>query len=126
MRNEYLDLSALLDELSALLDREQDAKDALSEGSEPADLLDPDDASRLDALRALDSEINLDDAVRNGDSPIADACFEDAMRDLAEDCGMFDNNSQMANYIDWEKWAKDCQSDYTSFDFDGTTWWIRS
>ena len=47
--------------------------------------------------------------------------------ELAEDCGMLTNTDSWPNRcIDWEQAARELRMDYTSVDFDGVTYWIRS
>lgn len=57
---------------------------------------------------------------------IADDYFEDYAQELAEDCGDIPKESRWPLYcIDWEQAARALQMDYTSVDFDGSTYWIR-
>lgn len=64
---------------------------------------------------------------RYGATLIADDYFEDYAYELANDIGAIpDDMSWPANCIDWTKAADALKMDYTSVDFDGTTYWIRS
>lgn len=57
---------------------------------------------------------------------IRDSYFTDYARELAEDCGMIqDNASWPNNCIDWDMAASELQWDYSSMDFDGVTYWYR-
>ena len=57
---------------------------------------------------------------------IRDSYFTDYAQELAEDIGAIDPNATWPlNCIDWEQAASELQTDYTSVDFDGTTYWYR-
>ena len=57
---------------------------------------------------------------------ICDSYFEDYAQELAKDIGAIDPNATWPlNCIDWEQAASELQTDYTSVDFDGTTYWYR-
>ena len=55
---------------------------------------------------------------------INDDYFTDAMKELCDDIG---DTSNIPSYIviDWEKTAENLQVDYTSVDYNGTTYWVR-
>jgi len=56
---------------------------------------------------------------------IAEDYFEEYARELAEDVGAL-SNDWPASYIDWEAAAVALQMDYTSVEFDGTTYYYRA
>lgn len=57
---------------------------------------------------------------------IRDSYFEDYARELAEDIGAIDKSAQWPNNcIDWEKATRELQTDYSSVEFDGETYWYR-
>jgi hypothetical protein len=57
---------------------------------------------------------------------IRDSYFEEYAKELAEDCGMIDDDATWPkNCIDWEQAASELQQDYSSIDFDGETYWTR-
>lgn len=88
----------------------------------------PDDAAELRALVALADECEgyVSDW-RHGEALIRDSYFEDYARQLAEDIGAIDRGvGWPARCIDWEQAASELQQDYTSVDFDGVTYWVRS
>ena len=62
----------------------------------------------------------------HGETLINDSYFEKYAQDLAEDLGMDPNQSWPYSCVDWEKAARELQSDYSTVDFDGETYWIRS
>lgn len=89
---------------------------------------DNEEAQELIALRALAEEAEgYAPDWRHGEALIRDSYFEDYARDLAEDIGAINRDTSWPHTcIDWEKAASDLQHDYTSVDFDGVTYWIRS
>ncbi len=57
---------------------------------------------------------------------IADSYFTDYAQELAEDCGMVnDNASWPNNCIDWNKAARELRMDYTPVTINGFTYWTR-
>lgn len=57
---------------------------------------------------------------------IRDDYFVEYAQELAEDCGMVnDNASWPNNCIDWDKAARELQYDYSSTEIDGVTFWYR-
>lgn len=64
---------------------------------------------------------------RHGESLIRDSYFETYARELAEDIGAIKGNeSWPCNCIDWERAASELQADYTSIEWDGVKYWVRS
>lgn len=87
-----------------------------------------DDGQELKTLRALAEECEgyVSDW-RHGEALIRDSYFEDYARQLAEDIGAINRDARWPNdCIDWEKAADELRQDYTSVDFDGITYWVRS
>lgn len=115
--NGYIDLRDLNEEFEVLKEREADEDDELNE----------DELERLAALRELDNDLqDLASWAYNEPNAIAEPEFEEYAEELAYDIGMVERDSQIANYIDWEKWARDVKYDYTSFEFEGRTYLVRS
>lgn len=57
---------------------------------------------------------------------IRDSYFVEYAQQLAEDIGAIDPDASWPNgYIDWERAARDLQMDYTSVEYQGTTYWYR-
>ena len=57
---------------------------------------------------------------------IRDSHFEDYAQELAEECGDLNRKPRWPyTCIDWEKAARELQYDYTSVDYNGTTYWVR-
>jgi antirestriction protein len=103
---------------STLEGADETAVDAAAEAAELRE--------ELDALTTFVSEYDgsFGDSFRDGVTLIADSYFEDYARDLAEDIGALDRKAGWPmDYIDWERAAAALQSDYTSIEIDGTTYW---
>ncbi|MBK6639638.1 MAG: hypothetical protein IPG34_19645 [Rhodocyclaceae bacterium] len=61
-----------------------------------------------------------------GETLIRDSYFEDYAFELADSIGAIDSNyGWPLNCIDWKQAARELQQDYTSFDFDGVTYYGR-
>jgi len=57
---------------------------------------------------------------------IRDSYFEDYARELAEDIGAINADARWPNNcIDWEQAASELQTDYSSVEFEGVTYWYR-
>ena len=57
---------------------------------------------------------------------IRDSYFKTYAQDLAEDIGAIDRNARWPNTcIDWDKAARELQTDYSTVELDGTTYWYR-
>lgn len=87
-----------------------------------------DDSAELAALTALAEEAEgYASDWKYGETLIRDSYFEDYARELADDIGATDKKQSWPhNCIDWERAARELQMDYTSVDFDGVTYWVRS
>jgi antirestriction protein len=90
--------------------------------------LDDEDRARLVAL--LDLADTLGGDLRNANTLygtlIADDDFVAYAQDFAEELGAVDDSARWpATCIDWDQAAAELQSDYTSVDFDGTTYYYR-
>lgn len=111
-----LDLKELAEELDELREREDDADNPLDE----------EDKERLQALSDFEGEIgDLHLAHKNIGSVIAESDWKDYCEDTAYDIGMCERGSMLANYVDWERWAENCKSDYSSADFEAETYYWR-
>ena len=90
----------------------------------------PDEDEAEEFSRALKLESELQDATGeyvHGEAVIAEGYFEDYARQFAEDIGALpDDASWPVNRIDWEAAANDLKADYTSIDFEGSTYYVRS
>jgi len=86
-----------------------------------------DEVEELNKLQALEDECNWGDW-KYGTPLIRDDYFEDYAQELAEDCGDYDSRNVRWPYtcIDWKMAADELKMDYTSVEFDGETFWLRS
>lgn len=113
-------IEALVEERADLLDtslRDLRDSDSLSDAIE-----------RLDEIDSIEEDLGVDFDDVDPNEFIHDDDFADYARDLARETA--------ASHIDWDSWpfanidwddaARDLQSDYTSVDFDGETYWRRS
>lgn len=64
---------------------------------------------------------------KHGEALIRDSYFEDYARELADDIGAVSKDANWPNnHIDWEAAADALKQDYTSVDYGGVEYWIRS
>ena len=119
-------LSDAQDDTSALSPEDkEDAQQAVTDAEEA--LASWEDAEELKALQSLAEE-----AEGCGDWPdskalIRDSYFQEYAEQLADDIGAIDSNATWpCNCIDWERAASELQYYYTSVDYDGVTYWVRS
>lgn len=83
-------------------------------------------AQELVALMELESEGEGYSDWIHGATLIRDSYFETYAREMADDLGYINREvSWPYTCIDWEKAAEELLVDYTSIDFDGTTYWVR-
>lgn len=122
-RSMYLDLHALADEY-------QELKDKADETDEP---LTNDEFERLEVLETLATDLGYDPIylkyAANDISQLVDEDdWEDYVREFAEEAGYLSDtqNNPLLNYIDWEGFAKDLQMDYSSVDFENTTYYYNN
>ncbi len=130
-------LEKLEDEFATEKENRQEVEsawEAMSE-EEQADATEPeawvdedfDEWEELKALRALNEEgLNCVDWTY-GETLIRDSYFEDYAREFAKDIGAINGDEGWpANCIDWEQASDNLKQDYTSIDFDGVDYWVRS
>lgn len=87
-----------------------------------------DEREELTVLTRLIETISdySDDSASDGITLIRDSYFEDYAKELAEEFDLISSDTKWpACCIDWEEAAVQLQADYTSVDFDGTTYWVR-
>jgi len=89
-------------------------------------LADWDNADEYKNLKALAEQCEGYGDWRYGETLIRDSYFTKYAQQLADDSGAIKDDSWPCNCIDWEQAASELQSDYTSVEFDGTTYWMRS
>lgn len=97
------------------------------QGEDSDDPLDQDEQIELARLRDLTEQAGGAPDWKYGEALISDDFFEDYARELADDIGAIKDDSQWPNsYIDWKAAAEALQMDYTSVEWGGQTYWIRS
>ena len=110
------DIIARIDELEAEYDAEAFE-----------DNLDEDERDELLALKTLAEEAENVCSWEDGETMIHDTYFKDYAEQYADDIGAVGTENQWPLYpIDWEAPADDLQQDYSSVDYDGQTFWVRS
>lgn len=84
--------------------------------------------NELEVLQALaDQASDYASDWEFGETLIRDSYFRDYAMELAEEIGAINPDAGWpANCIDWGQAARELQMDYTSVDFDGVTYWVRS
>jgi antirestriction protein len=99
----------------------------LSDRAAEGEGLDEDEAHELKALLSLAEEASSSPDWQYGEGLVRDSYFVTYAQELADDIGAVDANASWPNTcIDWERAARELRMDYTSVDFDGVTYWIRS
>jgi len=144
------DIIARIDELES---EQTDLQDSLDEAEEELESLD-EDATNQERMERENAAREAEGALKtfNDDygeelkalKSIADECegygdwscgeilineehFEDYARELAEDIGAIPKDSKWpCTCIDWEQAAEELKADYTSVDFNGTTYYMRT
>jgi len=104
-----------------------DSRDVITTIDELKYTATPDEKDYLYSLFALVKEAEGSPDWEYGETLIRDTYFKDYAMQLADDIGAINRDSHWPNdYIDWDRAASDLQMDYTSVDFDGVEYWIRS
>lgn len=83
-----------------------------------------DEATELVMLRELEDEAEGVGDWKYGAQLIRDSYFGTYARELAG--AIKDDTQWPCTCIDWKQAARELQMDYTSVDFDGVTYWVRS
>jgi len=121
-----------MDNNADIIDIQADVIDRVEELEAEQPLQDDDELAELDALKELLGELegNGGDVQWDGSwypqALINDDHFQDYAQELAEDCGMVNSEASWPNNcIDWERAAQELQTDYTTVEIDGVTFWYR-
>lgn len=118
---DVIDTRDLVKELSEL-------EDAIARGEEDPESLDGTEAERAASIRKLFEDVSgrAGDKPEDGITLIAEGDFEDYARELAEDIGAIKSDAGWPyDHIDWAAAAAALSMDYTTVDFDGTTYYYR-
>lgn len=114
-----IDLYELSKEYLDLYDRD--------ESDDPDDALDNDEKEYFEQLKQLNSELN--DALwvpNNLPFVIAESEFVQYVEESAYDLGYLARDSEIAMYVDWKQMAEDWQSDYSTFEWEGETYYWQA
>ena len=92
------------------------------------EVLDDDERQELEELRELASEgEGASSEWTHGETLIRESYFVEYAEQLADDIGAIDSNAGWPTcHIDWDAAAASLKMDYTSVDFGGVEYWIRS
>ena len=112
----------------AELEEEREALDDGEHAEALAEWDEGDEGQELRALKALAEEAeDYSPDWKYGEALIRDSYFREYAEQLAEDIGAVDRNASWpCNCIDWDEAARQLKQDYTSVDFDGVEYWVRS
>lgn len=122
---------ALQEAVEAAAETVQDSDDAhpsnaaLDDAHEALEYWETDNLDEFNALRALDSDGSAPDW-KHGVTLIRDSYFEEYAREQASEFDALHCPVWPFTCIDWEKAADELKQDYTSVEFDGVTYWVRS
>ena len=112
----------------AELEEEREALDDGEHAEALAEWDEGDEGQELRALKALAEEAeDYSPDWKYGEALIRDSYFREYAEQLADDIGAIDRNASWpCNCIDWDEAARQLKQDYTSVDFDGVEYWVRS
>jgi hypothetical protein len=133
---DIMDSRDVIKALEEMESERQDLLDQIEDAEEADDKIDAEKALRdwdedngetFEALRAFceEGEGVAEDWI-HGATLIRDDYFTEYAQQFAEDIGAINKHQSWPNTcIDWEEAAGELQSDYSSIDFDGVTYWVR-
>lgn len=123
----YLDMQELYDEKEALDPEVEEWTNIVNAHEEEARI---DEYPGLEAIARYGELCELFDelgADARYETAILESDFEEYAQELAEDIGAVDRDNSWPNYcIDWKQAARDLAMDYTSFQFEGRDYLVRS
>lgn len=121
--DDYIDSRDVIERIKEL---EAEREQSFENSGDFAGFDESEEGEELAALKALEQECNYGDW-KYGAQLIRDDKFEDHARELAEDIGAIGRDDPWpTNHIDWDAACDALKMDYSSVDFDGTTYWVRS
>ena len=119
------DLRQRLEELEEMTEERpiEGSEDEDDPETETVSIRDEDEEAEMISLKSF-----LDDIDGRCDGPlIRDDYFEEYAQQLADDIGAVDRDvGWPLTCIDWEQAANELQSDYSSAEWDGVTYWYQS
>lgn len=106
-----------------VIERIEELEESVNDG----ETLTSEERDELEALRRLAQQGEHCGDWEYGEALIRDSYFTDYARELADDIGSLPAEiSWPCCHIDWEAAARALKMDYTSLDFGGVTYWVRS
>ena len=123
------DVIARIDELESMMEDAKGDWDGSSELDKPKAIAEFEEEywHELESLRKLRDDADHSPDWKYGESLIRDSYFKDYAIDLADDIGAIPKDAGWpSRCIDWDQAASELQMDYSSVEFDGVTYWIRS
>jgi len=151
--DEIIDSRDVIDQLETLEDQYQELKDAVQDSSDQIDTIDDEDneydkkeliesyesakislelweqdnLAELKVLRDFAEEgESLSRDWRHGETLIREDYWVDYVKQMLEDCGDLPRDLPDYIEIDWDKTANNIAMDYSTLEFDGVTYYIRS
>lgn len=88
-------------------------------------LLNEDEREELAALRTICEEGEGFPDWKDGTTLIRESYFTEYAEDYADSVGLIDHDSALAPYVDWERFASDIKSDYSTIEIEGETYYGR-
>lgn len=98
----------------------------ISKDTDGENYLDVEERAELEALKALTSEAEGCADWEYGEALIRYSYFKNYAEELFDDCYASEIPENLRSYIDYEAFARDLKFDYTSVDFGGVEYLIRS
>jgi hypothetical protein len=119
---DFNDDTSVIDE-----DEKEEQEDLVKERQQELTDWDEENGDEYKALKDLIEEAEGYGDFKHGEALIRDDYFTEYAEQLADDLGAIDRNASWPiSCIDWEKAADELKADYSSFEFDGVTYWMRS
>lgn len=115
----HIDTRDLIDELRAMVgDEDHPAAEMIAE-------LEDFETERVQVLQDLIDDVGR--RAQDGVTLIPESEFEEYARELAEDIGAISGDGEWpGTCIDWTKAARELRMDYTTVEFEGTTYLYRA
>lgn len=114
--DDYIDSRDVDERIEELEEIEQDDEQELDEW----------DQEELDNLRKLKEQCEGYSNWKYGETLIRESALQDYVQEFCEDCGYISKDFPWWIEIDWGKTADNVSQDYTTVDFDGVDYYIRS
>jgi len=112
------DIEEFLDYVDGLKRDSEDEDYSDEERASFKELLDDHDQTQIEQLRAMVNDSYADDFINEG-------YWDTYAAELADDVYLQGVPEIIRDYFDYEKWASDLTADYTSYDFDGVTYYAH-